>query len=164
MALRHNDIARNFRTEIGEETAFGTKPSGSWPEAMDVLQLVHDDLHIDGFEQELLDVADAHVRRTGTVDAVVGQKRATTWRGSVYLKAIPTASQLTASGSSAQLSHRILFRHMFGTETVAAGPAENTLSFRCRKRLIPGIRSPPRSRTAAWSCARRGATCRPRRP
>ena len=128
MALRHNDIARNFRTEIGEETAFGTKPSGSWPEAMDVLQLVHDDLHIDGFEQELLDVADAHVRRTGTVDAVVGQKRATTWRGSVYLKAIPTASQLTASGSSAQLSHRILFRHMFGTETVAAGSTVQNLS------------------------------------
>lgn len=128
MALRHNDIARNFRTEIAEEATFGTEPSGSWPETPDVIQLVHDDLHIDGFEQELLDVADAHVRRTGTVDAVVGQKRATTWRGSVYLKAIPTASQLTASGSSAQLSHRILFRHMFGTETVAAGSTVQNLS------------------------------------
>lgn len=128
MALRHNDIARNFRTEIGEETTFGTKPSGSWPEAMDPIQLVHDDLHIEGMEQELLDVPDAHVRRTGTVDAVVGQKRASTWRGSVHLKAIPTASQLTSSGSAAQLSHRILFRHMFGTETVAAGSTIQTSS------------------------------------
>lgn len=121
MALRHNDIARNFRTEIAEETSFGTLPSGSWPETPDVIQLVDSDLHIDGLDHELLDVSDAHVRRTGTVDGVLGQKRATTWRGSVYLKAVPTASQLTASGSAAQLSHRILFRHMFGTETVAAG-------------------------------------------
>ena len=128
MAQRYNDIARNFRVEIGEETTFGTKPSGSWPEAMDALQLVHDDLHIEGMEQELLDVGDAHVRRTGAVDAVVGQKRASTWRGSVYLKAIPTASQLTASGSAAQLSHRILFRHMFGTETVAVGSTVQTSS------------------------------------
>lgn len=128
MAQTHTVIARNRRTEIAEETTFGTAPSGSWPEAFDPLQLIHDDLVVDGMEQEVLEVLDAHVRRQGSYDGVLGLKKPSTWKANVYLKGVPTASQLTTGGSAAQLSHRILFRHMFGAEAVAAGSTTQTLS------------------------------------
>jgi len=122
MAQVHTAIARNRRTEIAVETAFGTAPSGSWPEAFDALQLLHGDLVVDGLEQEVLEVLDQHIRRQGSYDGVLGLKKPSRWKAEMYLKALPAASQLTASGSAAQLSHRIVYKHMFGAEaTVAAG-------------------------------------------
>jgi hypothetical protein len=116
-----NIVARERTTFVGEESAFGSVPAGTFPNAMTLFHAIGDDLSIDP-TVEMLDVMDERVRRDDNVLKVKGLKLASKV-GSLkgYLKATPTASQLTASATAGSLPQRLLCRHAFGVEYATAG-------------------------------------------
>lgn len=116
-----NQIVRERRTLVGRETAFGTTPSGSFPEAMTEVVLMHDEMLVDGIATEMLDNMDARVRRQDAIAPVAGLQIATKYTAKTYLKVIPASAILTGGGSVASLSHRILFGHLLGAEHAALG-------------------------------------------
>lgn len=118
-----NRITRNARFELSEETlaAFATEPSGSFPFVTTPLLILPDSLVIDGLLYEALENNDESIDRLGARDRILGLKRDSKFSFNVGLKGVPTAAQLITSVASADLSHRILYRHMFGSEHVAAG-------------------------------------------
>ncbi len=116
-----NQITRERRTLVGRETTFGTTPSGSFPEAMTEIVLMHDEMLVDGIATEMLDVMDARARRQDAIAPVAGLQIASKYPAKSYLKVIPTSAILTAAGSVASLSHRILFGHLLGAEHAALG-------------------------------------------
>lgn len=118
---QQNIIARERRTLVGMETTFGVTPSGSFPEVMTEIVLQHDEMIVDGVNVEMLDVMDARVRRQDAIAPVQGLQIATKIAAKAYLKAIPTAAILTAAGTVTALSHRILLKHLLGSEHAALG-------------------------------------------
>lgn len=116
-----NIIARERRTLVGLESAFGTTPASSFPNAMTEIVLQHDEMLVDGLAVEMLDNADARVRRNDAIAPVQGLQIATKFAAKSYVKAIPTAAILTVAGTVTDLSHRILFQHLLGAEHAALG-------------------------------------------
>jgi hypothetical protein len=127
-----SDIARERRTRIGLESAFGTTPAGSFPNVMTPILAIGDDLIVDGANEELLAVADERVRRDDNPLPVHGIRIASKVGNlSCYLKATKTANQLTAAGVAGSLTPRILLQHAMGAEhadvgTTISGTASTT--------------------------------------
>lgn len=116
-----NILGGERATYVGEETTFGTIPSGSFPNAM-VRVMATGEFVVGGLSQEMLDVADERVRRDDNPTKVHGLKIASKLDPlKVHLKAVPTASQLDAGGALGSLTSRILCRHAFGAEHAAVG-------------------------------------------
>lgn len=110
-------ISRERRTYIGEESTFGVLPGSMYE-----IVLQHDDLHVDGLGNEMLEVNDARARRAEAIAPVKGLKRARPFQlGKQYLKALPESLLLGAAGTPAEFSSRVLLRHAFGAEHAAAG-------------------------------------------
>jgi hypothetical protein len=116
-----NIITRERRTLVGLESAFGTTPSGSFPNAMTEVVFLHEEMLVDGINVEMLDVMDQRVRRQDAIAPIQGLQIATKYAAKSYLKAIPTSAILTGGGTVTALSHRILFRHLLGSEHAALG-------------------------------------------
>lgn len=116
-----NIIERERRTLVGLESAFGTTPSASFPNAMTEVVLLHEGTPGDGATVEMLDVMDARVRRNDAINPEQGLEIQSKWTAKSYLKSVPTANILTSGGAVGSLSHRILFRHLLGTEHAALG-------------------------------------------
>ena len=116
-----NIIARERRALIGLESTFGTTPSGSFPNAMTEMVFQHEEMLVDGVNVEMLDVMDQRTRRQDAIAPVQGLQIATKYTAKSYLKAIPTAAILTGGGTVTDLSHRILLRHLLGSEHAALG-------------------------------------------
>lgn len=114
-------IPRDRATYIGEESAFGTVPSGSFPNAMTRCFPDNEDLIVGDLQTEMLPVTDERVRRFDAQHPVHGLKIASKVGGlKTLLKATPSASQLSAAGAVGSLSPRILLRHCFA-EYAAVG-------------------------------------------
>lgn len=114
-------IDRERATYIGEETTFGTTPSGSFPNAM-VRVMAMGEFVVGGLVTEMLDVSDERVRRDDNPAKVAGLKIASKLDPlKVFLKATPTASQLSATGAVGALTPRLFLRHAFGAEHAAVG-------------------------------------------
>lgn len=122
-----NVIAREHRTLIGIESAFGTTPSGSFPNDMIEAVPQHDALHIDNLAVEMLEVNDARVRRNDAIQPVQGLKMASKVEATFYAKAVPSSNVLVSGGTVGDLSQALLFYHLLGVAqaelgtTVAAG-------------------------------------------
>jgi hypothetical protein len=113
---------RERATLVGEETTFGVVPSGSFPNAMTRCFALGDDLIVGDLAEEMLPVMDEKVRRFDAQQPVHGLKIASKVGGlKCLLKAVPTASQLTAAGTVGPLTPRILLRHALGAEHAALG-------------------------------------------
>lgn len=125
MAVR-DFLVRNARLGIAEETTFQTAPSGSFPEAITPLVIAPSSLIVDGLAQAALENADESAVQMDAKDRILGLKSGTAKCAFAFdAKAVPSASFLTSgvSAGARELSHRILYRHMFGTENVAVGSA-----------------------------------------
>jgi hypothetical protein len=116
-----NIIERERRTLVALESTFGTTPAGSFPNVPTEIVLLQDGTPGEGATVEMLDVMDARVRRNDAIAPVQGLEIQSKWTAKSYLKAVPTANILTSTGAVGSLSHRILFRHLFGTEHAALG-------------------------------------------
>ncbi len=117
-----NVLVRERVTRIGLETTFGTTPAGSFPEVMTPVLALGDDLILEGLAQEMLPVGDERVRRLDAIHPVHGLKIGSKIGAlKCLLKAVPSAAQMTASGTAGSLSPRIILRHALGTEHVAVG-------------------------------------------
>lgn len=121
-----NIITREQAVYVGEESAFGVTPGGSFPNAMTRCFVLHE-LHGDGAMREMLDVDDVRTRRAEAIQPVQGLELASKFALKMYLKATPAASQLVGGQTGASLTPRILLRQAFGSEhadeggTVATG-------------------------------------------
>lgn len=123
MAVR-DFIVRNARLGVGEETTFQTAPSGSFPEAITPLVISPSSLVVDGLTQDALENNDESVIQRDAKDRILGLKSTAAKASFAFdAKAVPSASFLTSGVSSGarELSHRIIYRHMFGAENVAVG-------------------------------------------
>lgn len=118
-------LTRTSTTLIGKETTLGTTPSGSFPEAMGRIHVVHDEFAVEP-AQAMLDVLDERVRRDEAIDPVLGLELETPVKLTFNLKGIPASAQLDAGDSPAALPQRILFTHHFGTEYADEGGAIDT--------------------------------------
>jgi hypothetical protein len=117
-------LVRNARLEIGEESAFQTAPAGAFPNVFDPLVISPSSLVVDGLTQTMLENADESVRQRDAKDRIAGLKSDGAKCGFAFdAKAVPAASFLTSTvtGGARELSHRLIYRHMFGTERVDAG-------------------------------------------
>lgn len=116
-----NVLRRNRVTYIGEESAFGTAPSGAFPNAMTKTLVTDEEFGVKP-RTEMLENADESLYRTEGRQPVHGLAIETEvgpiqW----HLKATPSASQLTASGAAGSLTPRLLLRHAYGVEHAAIG-------------------------------------------
>ena len=118
-------LTRTSTTIIGKETTLGTTPSGSFPEAMTRIHVVHDEIAIEP-TQAVLDVLDERQRRDEAIDPVLGLELETPVKMTFNLKGIPQSAQLDAGDSPAALAQRVLFVHHFGTEYADEGGAIST--------------------------------------
>jgi hypothetical protein len=116
-----NIITRERRTLVALESTFGVTPSGSFPNIPTEMVFLHEEMLVDGINVEMLDVMDQRVRRQDAIAPIQGLQIATKYAAKTYLKAIPTAAILTSAGTVTALSHRILFRHLLGSEHAAVG-------------------------------------------
>jgi hypothetical protein len=116
-----NVIAREHRSLVALETAFGVTPSGSYPNALTEIVPQHDALHIDGLAVEMLEVNDARVRRNDATQPVQGLEIASKVMMTCYAKAPNTANILTSAGTVGSLSQCIPFLHCFGAQHMATG-------------------------------------------
>lgn len=113
---------RERATYVGEETAFGVTPSGSFPNAMTRCFPLGEDVVLGELQQENHDVMDERVRRDDNPDKVKGLKIASKVGPFRFnLKATKTASQLPAAGTPGSLTPRIFLRHALGAEHALAG-------------------------------------------
>lgn len=119
-------ITREQAIYIGEESAYGVTPSGSFPNTM-TRCFVFQDIHADGVMREMLDVEDVRVRRADAIQPVQGLELGSKFALKMYLKQTPAASQLVAGQTGAALTPRLVLRQGFGSEhadegsTVATG-------------------------------------------
>ena len=118
---QRNIIQRRRVTYVGEESAFGTAPSGSFPNAMTKGVFRDAEIGLDP-QETMLDVDDESIRRQDAVHPVHGlQSDSTTVSLGRLMRATPSAGLLTASGTAVESVDRILLRHIFGTEHAAVG-------------------------------------------
>ena len=118
---QRNIIQRRRVTYVGEESAFGTAPSGSFPNAMTKGVFRDAEIGLDP-QETMLDVDDESIRRQDAVHPVHGlQSDSTTVSLGRLLRATPSAGLLTASGTPVESVDRILLKHIFGTEHAAVG-------------------------------------------
>lgn len=115
-----NIIERERATYVGEEESFGVTPAGSFPNAMTRILTIGGDVDLT-VETEMLDDMDERVRRLDAIHPIRGLEMASKFGLSYYLKATPSANQLTASGTVGSLSPGILLRHALGTEHAEIG-------------------------------------------
>lgn len=115
-------IARRRRTRIGLETAFGTTPSGSFPNAMTPCLALGDDLTTEGLTEEMLPVADERSSRLAAIHGVHGLRVASKLSPlKFHLKAVPAASLLIAAATPLAFVHRIALLHALGNEFAGPG-------------------------------------------
>lgn len=116
-----NILTRTRVTYVGEESAFGTAPSGSFPNAMTKMVALHSNIDIDP-QEEMLDVADERIYREDAIHPVHGLKIATKVSGlGQYLKVVPSGNQLTSGGAVGSLTPRLLLRAGLGAEFALTG-------------------------------------------
>ncbi len=116
-----NILTRTRVTYLGEESAFGTAPAGSFPNAMTKMVVKHDTIEIEPAE-EMLEVSDERIYREAAIHPVHGLKIATKVTGlAQYLKVVPSGNQLTSGGAVGSLTPRLLLRAGLGAEYALTG-------------------------------------------
>lgn len=115
-----NIITREQALYLGEESTYGVTPASTFPNVMTRTFALHE-LHGDGAVREMLDVEDVRVRRADTIQPVQGLEIASKFALKMYLKATPSASQLTSSNSPGSLTPRLMLRHGLGSEAASQG-------------------------------------------
>ena len=119
-----NIITRERATFIGEETTFGTTPSGSFPNAMTRAFPLGDGLILEGLAEEMLPVGDERVRRLDAIHPVHGLRIASKVGAlKMLLKSTPVAAQLVdaATPNTYALTPRLVLSHALGSEWANEG-------------------------------------------
>lgn len=110
-----NIITRERATFIGEETTFGTTPSGSFPNAMTRAFPLGDGLILEGLAEEMLPVGDERVRRLDAIHPVHGLRIASKVGAlKMLLKSTPAGAQLVDGASIAALTPALVLNHALG--------------------------------------------------
>lgn len=117
---QNNIIRREQSVRVGLESAFGVTPSGTFPNAMTRI-ITTDEIKGDGATREMLDSSDIRARRMDAIQPIQGLEIGSKVMLKAYLKATPSASQLTSSAAPGSLTPRVLLTHALGTEHAAAG-------------------------------------------
>ena len=123
-----NILTRTRVTYLGEESTFGTAPSGSFPNAMTKGVFTHDAIQIEPSE-EMIEVGDERIYREDAIHPVHGLKIATKVSGlGQYLKVVPSGNLLTSGGAAGSLTPRLLLRAGLGAEYALTGTTINDAS------------------------------------
>lgn len=110
-----NIITRERATYIGEESTFGTTPSGSFPNAMTRAFPLGDGLILEGLAEEMLPVGDERVRRLDAIHPVHGLRIASKVGAlKMLLKSTPAGAQLVDGASIAALTPALVLNHALG--------------------------------------------------
>ena len=110
-----NIITRERATFIGEETTFGTTPSGAFPNAMTRAFPLGDGLILEGLAEEMLPVGDERVRRLDAIHPVHGLRIASKVGAlKMLLKSTPAGAQLVDGASVAALTPALIMNHALG--------------------------------------------------
>lgn len=110
-----NIITRERATYIGEESTFGTTPSGSFPNAMTRAFPLGDGLILEGLAEEMLPVGDERVRRLDAIHPVHGLRIASKVGAlKMLLKSTKAAAQLVDGASVAALTPALILNHALG--------------------------------------------------
>jgi hypothetical protein len=129
-----NIITRERATFIGEETTFGTTPSGSFPNAMTRAFPLGDGLILEGLAEEMLPVGDERVRRLDAIHPVHGLRIASKVGAlKMLLKSTKLSAQLVDGASVAALTPALILNHALGPAMadqgdVISGTASTTTS------------------------------------
>jgi hypothetical protein len=119
-----NIITRERATYIGEESAFGTTPAGSFPNAMTRAFPLGDGLILEGLAEEMLPVGDERVRRLDAIHPVHGLRIASKVGAlKMLLKSTKAAAQLVdgATPNAYALTPRLVLSHALGSEWAHEG-------------------------------------------
>ena len=119
-----NIITRERATYIGEESAFGTTPAGSFPNAMTRAFPLGDGLILEGLAEEMLAVGDERVRRLDAIHPVHGLRIASKVGAlKMLLKSTPAGAQLDdgATPNTYALTPRLVLSHALGSEWANEG-------------------------------------------
>lgn len=119
-----NIITRERATYLGEESAFGTTPSGSFPNAMTRAFPLGDGLILEGLAEEMLPVGDERVRRLDAIHPVHGLRIASKVGAlKMLLKSTKAAAQLVAAATpnTYALTPRLVLSHALGSEWASEG-------------------------------------------
>ena len=130
-----NIITRERATYLGEESAFGVTPAGSFPNAMTRAFPLGDGLILEGLAEEMLPVGDERVRRLDAIHPVHGLRIASKVGAlKMLLKSTPVGAQLDddATPSTYALTPRLVLSHALGSEwanegDVISGTASSTV-------------------------------------
>ena len=128
-----NIITRERATFIGQETTFGTTPSGSFPNAMTRAFPLGDGLILEGLAEEMLPVGDERVRRLDAIHPVHGLRIASKVGAlKMLLKSTPAGAQLVDGASVAALTPALILNHALGPAManegdVISGTASSTV-------------------------------------
>lgn len=115
-----NIITRERATYVGLESAYGTTPSGSFPNAMTRVFAIGDDEARDP-QEEMLDNLDERVLRNDAIHPIHGLQLSTSFAFKCYLKTTPNAVQLEGGATAGSIPERILLTHALGTEWASKG-------------------------------------------
>jgi hypothetical protein len=117
-----NLLGRRRVTYIGTEAAFGTTPSGSFPNAMGRIYPLGEDIAIEP-ATAMHEVLDERPRRGESIDPVVGLQLETPVNMAVNLKAVKASpdGQLILGATPAALVPRVLLTHHYGVEHADEG-------------------------------------------
>ena len=119
-----NIITRERATYLGEESAFGTTPAGSFPNAMTRAFPLGDGLILEGLAEEMLAVGDERVRRLDAIHPVHGLRIASKVGAlKMLLKSTKAAAQLVdgATPNTYALTPRLVLSHALGSEWANEG-------------------------------------------
>ena len=119
MAVTVNPVRERVNL-VGIESTFAVTPSGTFPNAMQNIVCMHDNVGVDKSQQEMLDVLTESVRRDGVVQPVHGLTTGSKVDFGWYIAAVPAASQITST-TIPTLSHRLPYLAHFGAEAVSTG-------------------------------------------
>jgi hypothetical protein len=115
-----NIITRERATYVGLESAYGTTPSGSFPNAMTRIFAIGDDEARDP-QEEMLDNLDERVLRNDAIHPIHGLQLASSFAFKCYLKTTPNAVQLEDGATAGSIPERIILTHALGTEHADEG-------------------------------------------
>ena len=128
---QNNIITRERATYIGEESAFGTTPAGSFPNAMTRAFPLGDGLILEGLAEEMLAVGDERVRRLDAIHPVHGLRIASKVGAlKMLLKSTPAGAQLDDGATPNTyaltpniyaLTPRLVLSHALGSEWANEG-------------------------------------------
>ena len=119
-----NIITRERATYLGEESAFGVTPAGSFPNAMTRAFPLGDGLILEGLAEEMLPVGDERVRRLDAIHPVHGLRIASKVGAlKMLLKSTKAAAQLVAAATpnTYALTPRLVLSHALGSEWANEG-------------------------------------------